>query len=197
MIGSEGHDIQEDDGIGIARLRVRDRAAKGGRRRAIQQTLLSRHGICGFGRRGLDHGGADLFRLQTWEFEGAQRRYSDRFSGYSLFVSRGNPFPGESLQCASAIGANLQAAGYHPSNYHAEAIDGENRPFADRLNGVHYYDQLVVLHTARQPAVLIEAGVIVNREAEQVLAVRETRENIAHAIAAGVAACLSRRTEAQ
>jgi N-acetylmuramoyl-L-alanine amidase len=135
--------------------------------------------------------------LETWEFDGADRRYSDRFSGYSLFVSRDNPFPAKSLQCASAIGAALQADGYPPSYYHAEPIAGENRPFADRMNGVHYYDQLVVLHTARQPAVLIEAGVIVNREAEPMLAMRETRESIARAIAAGIAACLNGLPEAQ
>jgi N-acetylmuramoyl-L-alanine amidase len=123
--------------------------------------------------------------------------YSDRFSGYSLFVSRDNPFPGRSLQCASAIGAALQARGYPPSYYHAEPIPGENRPFADRANGVHYYDQLVVLHTAKQPAVLIEAGVIVNRESEQILAMPETRENIAQAVAEGIANCLTGPTEAQ
>lgn len=132
--------------------------------------------------------------LEKWDFEGADRRYSDRFSGYSLFVSRDNPFPGKSLQCASAIGAALQASGYPPSYYHAEPIPGENRPFADRANGVHYYDQLVVLHTANQPAVLIEAGVIVNRASEKMLALPETKEHLAQAIAEGIATCLSDRT---
>jgi len=31
---------------------------------------------------------------------------------------------------------------------------------------VHYYDNLIVLKTARTPAVLLEAGVIVNRDEE-------------------------------
>lgn len=112
-----------------------------------------------------------------------------------MFVSRDNPFADKSLQCASAIGAALQASGFSPSYYHAEPIPGENRPFADRANGVHYHDQLVVLHTAQQPAVLIEAGVIVNRESEQMLAMPETTENIAQAIAEGIASCLIGRTE--
>lgn len=145
----------------------------------------------------IHHDSVQPYYLETWEFEGVDRRFSDRFSGYSLFVSRDNPFPGKSLQCASAIGAALQASGYPPSYYHAEPIPGENRPFADRANGVHYYDQLVVLHTATQPAVLIEAGVIVNRESEQVLAMPETRATIAQAIADGIAACLTARTQAQ
>jgi N-acetylmuramoyl-L-alanine amidase len=94
---------------------------------------------------------------------------------------------------APAIPWRMESLSY----YHAEPIPGENRPFADRANGVHYYDQLVVLHTATQPAVLIEAGVIVNRESEQMLAMPETRENIAQAIADGIATCLTGRTEAQ
>jgi N-acetylmuramoyl-L-alanine amidase len=62
---------------------------------------------------------------------------------------------------------------------------------------VHYYDQLVVLHTATQPAVLIEAGVIVNRESEQMLAMSQTRENIAQAIAEGISICLTARMDTQ
>jgi N-acetylmuramoyl-L-alanine amidase len=57
--------------------------------------------------------------------------------------------------------------------------------------------QLVVLHTVKQPAVLIEAGLIVNRESEQILAMPHTRESIAHPIAEGIANCLTGRTEAQ
>ena len=172
-------------------------------------TMVNEDGDIGaLGNRTAEAGDARLFvsihhdavqphYLQKWEFEGADRHYSDRFSGYSLFVSRDNAFPGASLQCASAIGAALQASGYAPSYYHAEPIPGENRPFADRANGVHYYDQLVVLHTAKQPAILIEAGVIVNRESEQMLAMPETRQNIAQAIAKGIANCLTGRTQAQ
>ena len=63
----------------------------------------------------------------------------------------------------------MRGAGFAPSLYHAEPIPGESKPFADRTNGVHYYDNLVVLHTATQPAVLFEAGVIVNRAEELTL----------------------------
>lgn len=145
----------------------------------------------------IHHDSVQPHYLESWEFEGADRHYSDRFAGYSLFVSRENPFPGTSLQCASAIGAALQAGGYAPSYYHAEPIPGENRPFADRSNGVHYYDRLVVLHTAKQPAVLIEAGVIVNRDSEQMLTLPETRQGMAQAIAKGIATCLTARTDAK
>jgi N-acetylmuramoyl-L-alanine amidase len=87
----------------------------------------------------------------------------------------------------------MRGAGFGPSLYHAEPIPGESKPFADRANGVHYYDNLVVLHTATQPAVLFEAGVIVNRAEELALREPATRGRIAEAVADGVRSCLVSR----
>ena len=129
--------------------------------------------------------------LEDWTYEGETRRFSDRFAGFSLFVSRRNPDLGASLACASAIGAAMRGAGFAPSLYHAEPIPGESKPFADRVNGVHYYDNLVVLHTATQPAVLFEAGVIVNRAEELALRAPGTHGRIADAVADGVRSCLA------
>jgi N-acetylmuramoyl-L-alanine amidase len=131
--------------------------------------------------------------LEEWEHDGEARKYSDRFAGFSLFVSRRNPQLDASLACASAIGARLRAAGFAPSLYHAEPIPGESKPFADRANGVHYYDNLVVLHSAAQPSVLLEAGVIVNRAEELVLRNPGTQRRIAAAVAEGASACLDAR----
>src|SRR5262245_9156085 len=131
--------------------------------------------------------------LESWEHEGETRLFSDRFAGFSLFVSRRNPDLATSLACASAIGAAMRAAGFAPSLYHAEPIPGESKPFADRANGVHYYDNLVVLHTAAQPAVLFEAGVIVNRSEELALRDPVARGWMAAAVADGVRSCLAAR----
>ena len=60
----------------------------------------------------------------------------------------------------------------------------------DRENGVHYYENLVVLHSATQPAVLLEAGVIVNRGEELALRDSATQRRIAAAVAEGVRRCL-------
>jgi len=84
---------------------------------------------------------------------------AERYSGFSLFVSRQNPQPARSLACAAAIGAELRAAGLEPSRYHAEPVPGENRPYADETNGVHYFDNLALARGAAMPAVLVEAGV--------------------------------------
>jgi N-acetylmuramoyl-L-alanine amidase len=128
--------------------------------------------------------------LEQWMYEGVERLYSDRFRGFSLFVSRKNDQLDISLRCASAIGEQLRRQGFAPSLYHADPIPGENRPFADRSNGVHYFDDLVALATARSPAVLLEAGVIVNRDEEIALSQQETRVQIARAVSAGLTACL-------
>ena len=114
----------------------------------------------------------------------------DELAGFSLFVSRHNPHVGKSLACASAIGAELRGAGFTPSRYHADPVIGENRPFADELNGVHFYDNLGVGKTATMPSVLVEAGVIVNRKEEARMLDPEVRLRIARSIGKGVAACL-------
>lgn len=128
--------------------------------------------------------------LQTWVHEGQERRFSDRYAGFSLFVSRRNPALTRSLRCATQLGEELRRAGFEPSLYHADPIPGEMKPFADRENGVHYYDNLAVLKGARSPAVLLEAGVIVNRGEELVLAEPRMRERMATAVALGLVRCL-------
>jgi N-acetylmuramoyl-L-alanine amidase len=128
--------------------------------------------------------------LETWVHEGGERLYCDRYSGFSLFVSRKGPFLRRSLACASAIGEEMRRAGFPPSLYHADPIPGERKPFADKLNGVHYYDNLIVLKTARTPAVLLEAGVILNRAEELEMQKESVHRRIAAAVAAGLDRCL-------
>lgn len=128
--------------------------------------------------------------LSVWEYDGVERHYSDRFAGFSLFVSRNNGHPGRSLRCASAIGAALRQAGYTPSRYHADPVLGENRPFADEENGVHYFDNLAVLRTAKISALLFEAGVIVNRDEELRMRDPAVRRTIAEGVARAVGLCL-------
>ena len=117
---------------------------------------------------------------------------ADRFSGFSLFVSKFNSKAGQSLACASAIGAQLRGAGFTPSRYHADPVLGESRPFADEPNGVHYYDNLAVARSAPMAAVLVEAGVIVNRDEDRKMFDPEVRRRIAAAVAGGVRACLGK-----
>lgn len=139
----------------------------------------------------IHHDSAQPRYLSRWRHQGKTRAYSDRFAGFALFVSRKNPYLAQSLACASVIGLALRQAGFQPSRYHAEPIEGENRPFADEANGVHYYDDLIVLKLAKTPAALLEAGVILNRDEEKTLAEPETQAAIARAVREGLRACLT------
>jgi N-acetylmuramoyl-L-alanine amidase len=136
------------------------------------------------------HDSVKLRYLSMWEYEGKPLFYSDRFTGHSLFVSRLNPRPSASLKCASAIGAAMRKAGYTPTKHHADPILGENRPFADEANGVHYFDNLAVLKTATIPALLFEAGIIVNRDEELRMRDPAVRKGIVGAIVSGIGQCL-------
>jgi N-acetylmuramoyl-L-alanine amidase len=147
--------------------------------------------------------GADFFisvhhdstqaRFQSvWQFEGADQRYSDRFAGFSLFVSREGAALRKSLSCASAIGRELVKAEFKPSLYHADPVLGENRPFADQQYGVHYFDHLAVLRRATMPAVLFEAGVIVHRDEEIRMRDSAVRQHIAASVARGIDTCMQK-----
>lgn len=128
--------------------------------------------------------------LRPWMWNGAELHYADNiFSGFGLFVSRKNHHLLKSLRCASAIGFELQKAGFRHSTYHADPVIGDGREWADEQNGVYYFDDLVVLKTAKQPAVLFEAGVIVNRDEEAGLASPELQGKMARAIRAGLQSC--------
>ncbi|HYR34149.1 MAG TPA: N-acetylmuramoyl-L-alanine amidase [Burkholderiales bacterium] len=144
-----------------------------------------------FGRRTREAEGAALFvsvhhdSVREWLLPKAAK-----FSGYSLFVSRHNPQVETSLHCASAIGLQMRAIGLKTSRYHADRVLGENRPFADEENGVHYFDNLAVGRAARMASVLIEPGVVVNAEDERRVTEPAMRRRIAAAIARGVSECL-------
>lgn len=115
----------------------------------------------------IHHDSVQPHYLETWVHEGRQRRHTDRFQGHSLFVSSKNLYLADSLALARAIGRALRAWGLTPSLHHAEPIPGENRPLLDEELGIHDFADLVVLKAAPMPAVLIEAGIIVNRAEER------------------------------
>lgn len=127
--------------------------------------------------------------LRPWVWQGQARHYAEGFTGFSLFVSRLNPQLDASIACASAIGARLRQAGLPVARHHGVSASGTLRPWADEDNGVYFYDNLVVLKGARMPAVLLEAGVIVDRNEEQALATPERRALTADAVMAGLRAC--------
>jgi N-acetylmuramoyl-L-alanine amidase len=125
--------------------------------------------------------------LQTWDYEGQQLHYNDSYPGYALFVSYDNPNRAGSLMFGHMLGEALQARGlgYTP-HYILPLMGHRRRELVDEAAGVYRYDQLVVLRLTHMPAVLLEAGSIVNRNEEPALASPERVALESAAVAAAV-----------
>jgi len=123
---------------------------------------------------------------EKWEHEGESRAYSDQFAGHSLFVSRENPRFADSLAFGRLLGIALKEQGLVYTRHHLEDVPGERRQLLDADAGVYRYDKLVVLMHTKVPALLLEAGIIVNRTEELLLETPEHRGRIAQAMLAAV-----------
>jgi N-acetylmuramoyl-L-alanine amidase len=121
---------------------------------------------------------------ESWTYKGTVYHFSDKFSGYSIFVSSRNPSAADSLDFAKLLGTELVARGLHFSAHHSEPIPGENRQLLDAHLGIYRYDDLFVLRNIRAPSVLLEAGIIVNREEELLLASSERQDLVGAAVLA-------------
>jgi N-acetylmuramoyl-L-alanine amidase len=125
--------------------------------------------------------------LEDWEFEGRKSHFSDRFSGYSVFVSRNNPDFKTSLSFAELVAKEMKAQGLQYAPQYNLPIMGRYRhPLLNKETGVYSYDKLVVLKSTRMPAVLLEAGSIINRDEELKMNSPERRDIISGAVAAAV-----------
>jgi len=125
--------------------------------------------------------------LEDWEFEGKKSHFSDRFSGYSVFVSRSNPDFKTSFAFAELIGKEMKAQGLDYARQYTQAIMGRyQRPLLNKETGVYRYDELIVLRKTRMAAALLEAGSIINREEELKMSSPERRDIISSGVAAAV-----------
>jgi N-acetylmuramoyl-L-alanine amidase len=142
--------------------------------------------------------GADLFLsihhdsvpdklLEDWEFEGKKRHFSDRFSGYSVFVSRNNPDFETSLEFAELIGKEMKAEGLDYAKQYTQPIMGRyQHPLLNKETGVYSYDELIVLRKTRMAAALLEAGSIINRDEELKMSSPERQDIIGSAVTTAV-----------
>jgi len=125
--------------------------------------------------------------LEEWDFEGTKSRFSDRFTGYSLFVSRRNPLFETSLKVGKLLGKQMKAQGLEYAHHYTQAFMGRyRRKLLDKEAGVYRYDHLVVLERTRMPAVLLEAGSIINRDEELAMNSPERQDMISAAVAGAV-----------
>ena len=125
--------------------------------------------------------------LQTWEYDGQQYSYNDDYPGYALFISYDNADRSGSLQFGHLLGKALQTNGlqYTP-HYTLPLMRHYRRDLIDADAGVYRFDELVVLRRTAMPAVLLEAGSIINRQEELELGTPERRARTSVAIVSAV-----------
>ncbi len=134
----------------------------------------------------IHHDSAQLRYFRKWTYKGKKRRYSDTFKGHSLFVSSRSPAYKQARDLGTALGTALRSAGFTPTLHHAEPIKGENRPLLNRSLGLYNFSGLRVLRAARVPAVLVEAGLIVNRQQELILGTEAFMETFTGTLISGI-----------
>jgi N-acetylmuramoyl-L-alanine amidase len=162
LIGESGASISLKDRVRIANERAAD-------------VFISVH-----------HDSVQSVYLSEWMYNGRKLQFSDKFSGYSLFISGENPSFQKGRHLAVLLADALNEHGFAPSLHHAEPIAGENRPLLDANRGIYQWDKLGVVRSTKMPAVLLEAGVIVNRNEELRLSDPETQMNIAKSIVSAI-----------
>src|SRR5205085_8685666 len=114
---------------------------------------------------------------------------------HSIFVSQDSSDYAGSLLFAKLLGGQLQARGLKYTPHYTDPIMGSRlRRLVDALTGVYRYDQLIVLRNTDMPAVLLEAGSIINRDEELRMGLVEHQELISGAVVDAVESfCKARR----
>jgi D-alanyl-D-alanine dipeptidase len=132
----------------------------------------------------IHHDGVRDKYLKPWLYEGEQRGFFDDSTGFSLHVSPRYP---ESLGLARIMADQLMASGLHFTTTHEPNNPvGARVPYLDSTRGIYRRDNLVVLRHTNMPAVLLEAGVIVNRDEELLVSTPAYQAIIAAAVTEAV-----------
>jgi N-acetylmuramoyl-L-alanine amidase len=135
----------------------------------------------------IHHDSVPEYFLEAWEYAGAQQRFSDRFKGHSLFISYENSQAQASLYFARLLGDELKARGLQYASHYTQSFMGyKRRELLDAEAGVYRFDALIVLKNTQMPAVLLEAGSIVNRDEELAMGSPERQSIISAAVAEAV-----------
>ena len=126
-----------------------------------------------------------------WQYNGKTHWFLDKFEGFSLWVSQKNNKYEESLSFATTLADRLISSGLKFTTHHDELTNtakyGRVAPLLDRERGIYdASDHIAVLYESRMPAVLLEAGMIVNRAEEQVLSSPALRATVAKAVTEAV-----------
>ncbi len=124
--------------------------------------------------------------LSYWCVQGEKQHYCDLYKGFSLYYSELNGDPDDSLVFAIVLGSEMLKNGLTPSLHHEAKMTGPDKGLVDRERGIYKYNKLIVLKGATMPAVLLECGIIVNRDEELALSQAEYQEKIITSIIAAI-----------
>jgi N-acetylmuramoyl-L-alanine amidase len=131
----------------------------------------------------IHHDSVPVALLEKWEYNGEPHSFSDRFHGHSLFVSYENRDRRGSLLFGRLLGLALKSRGLQYTPHYTEKIMGRRRrELVDPEAGVYRFDRLVVLEYPHMPAVLLEAGSIINRNEELLMGTPERQGVIGAAV---------------
>lgn len=127
-----------------------------------------------------------------WSAPGRRTAYTDKFSGYSISVSRHAQNP-DGVICASAVGMALRLSGFKPSGYLLEqsGFGDSSRLVADKDGPVYFNDLSLLMKIAPNPIFTVETAVIQNPDDEILLKKADYRKGLVTAIANGIDACLT------
>ena len=140
---------------------------EGPSRKGLKQRVARANGLSADLLLSIHHDSVPDSFLEKWEFEGTERKFSDRFEGHSIFISNDGGDPRGSLLFGRLLGNELKARGLRYTPHYTQRFMGHRqRILVDADAGVYRYDQLIVLKNTRIPAVLLEAGSIINRNEE-------------------------------
>jgi N-acetylmuramoyl-L-alanine amidase len=121
--------------------------------------------------------------LQRWQYEGTDHYFNDRFKGHSIFISNDNADVDGSFLFGQLMGEQLKARDLQYTAHYIEKFMGHRqRLLVDARTGVYRYDQLIVLKNTQMPAVLLEAGSIINRDEELLMSSPERQSAISAAV---------------
>jgi N-acetylmuramoyl-L-alanine amidase len=135
----------------------------------------------------IHHDSAQEKYLQKIEKNGKSGwKTKTHLQGYSLFVSSENAHYTDSIRFATLLGEELRKIGRIPSLHHAERIAGESHELLNPEKGIYRYDTLAVLQKTAMPAVLLEAGLIVDSADEAYLRDARNQQQMAEAISRAI-----------
>jgi N-acetylmuramoyl-L-alanine amidase len=120
--------------------------------------------------------------LSFWEVQGVKQHYCDNYKGYSVYYSEKNAEPYDSILFAIFLSSEMLKNKFTPTLHHAAYMKGKDKALVDAEKGIYKYNNLVVLKKSPMPAVLLECGIIVNRDEELALHNIDCQQNIVNAI---------------